>query len=398
MTALKASPVHQFLDLTRAALSDGSFVKLTLSAPRQVADGPALKNIQIRAVDLKGVVHLSFVYHHATRDITKNLLPDEGLALIGEVLGTDFRHAHLFTTQGTAQLELRDGHGARLRRGPPRHEAPPSRHHDQPRQRRLDPARPWLRDLGVTTASGEVARGMEAKFRQIDKFLEVFSSLAAQADLASVQPLTVADMGCGKGYLTFAIHDWLQTLHPGKVDVRGREARPELVGLCQRIAQKHGLTGLHFEAGTIAEAPLQPVNVLIALHACDTATDDAIARGIAAEARLILVSPCCHKELRPQLTPPPPLQDAFRHGILRERQAEFITDALRAALLEWAGYDTRVFEFIATEHTAKNLMIAAIRRPGPDRTNAAADQVRALAAAYGITTQRLAALLHFPLT
>jgi hypothetical protein len=188
--------------------------------------------------------------------------------------------------------------------------------------------------------------------------------------------------------------------------VTGIEARPELVRTCNETAARHGLSHLTFVAGKIAAAPVSnrtfqisnPLDVLIALHACDTATDDAIAHGIAAGARLLLLSPCCQKELRPQLAAPPVLAAPLRHGIFQERQAEFVTDALRALLLEWAGYRTKVFEFISTEHTAKNLMIAAVRtgdRQAPD--SPVAGQIRAFAAFYGIRRQHLAGHLGFSL-
>src|SRR5262249_50699964 len=144
----------------------------------------------------------------------------------------------------------------------------------------------------------------------------------------------------------FAACDWLRRSGRSHFEIRGIEARAELVDLCNRVAEESGFTQLHFETGTISDVQLQHVDVLVALHACDTATDDAIAKGVRADASLILVAPCCHKELRPGLRPPTVLAGAWRHGILRERQAEFVTDALRAALLEWAGYDTKVFEFI----------------------------------------------------
>src|SRR6185295_5269354 len=147
-------------------------------------------------------------------------------------------------------------------------------------------------------------------------------------------------------------------------------------------ARDHGLADrLSFTAGRIDDTALPPCDVLIALHACDTATDDALAKGVAAGTTLLVVSPCCQKELRAQLTAPPVLADALRHGIFQERQAEFVTDALRAQLLEWAGYRTKVFEFISTEHTAKNLMIAAIKtRESAAPTDAvAAEGLRALA-------------------
>jgi hypothetical protein len=222
--------------------------------------------------------------------------------------------------------------------------------------------------------------------------------------------LTIVDMGCGKGYLTFATYDWLRRSGWNDVTVRGIEARPELVKLCNRAAKENQFDHLQFETGAIAGVKADRADVLIALHACDTATDDAIAWGVRAGASLIIVSPCCHKELRPQLRPPPALAGALRHGILLERQAEFVTDALRAALLEWAGYETKVFEFISTEHTAKNLMIAAIKRsvgrvsglppglPFPEfNAGEHGAKVRGLAALYGIRTQRLACNLGFPL-
>ena len=216
--------------------------------------------------------------------------------------------------------------------------------------------------------------------------------------MLSAGSLTLVDMGCGKGYLTFAAYDLLRRAGWAELTVRGIEARSGLVELCHRSARECGFSGLQFEAGTIESTSLDRVDVLVALHACDTATDDAIAKGVQAGAALILVAPCCHKELRPQLRPPPVLAETLKHGILRERQAEFVTDALRAALLEWAGYDTKVFEFISTEHTAKNLMIAAVKRRNPTRPEEEAARVRDLAAFYGINSQRLASQMGFDLT
>jgi hypothetical protein len=201
-------------------------------------------------------------------------------------------------------------------------------------------------------------------------------------------PLQIADMGSGKGYLTFAV----AALLGPRAKVHGIESRPALVALCNQVAATTGFSDrLTFSAGTIADASIKHLDVLIALHACDTATDDALARGISSGARLLVVAPCCQKELRPQLTAPPVLSDALRHGIFQERQAEFVTDALRAQLLEWAGYRTKVFEFISTEHTAKNVMIAAIKRTDTgNNATAAAERIRRFAEFYGIRTQRLA--------
>ncbi len=387
----------KLFQLLREALGDGSFVKLTLGAYR--GSDRSLKQLLVRAVELRAGARLSFVWRHATRDVTKNFPHDEALALLGDAIGADFRSAHLFTNRLTAQLEFRDGRAPRLVESKPAPTVSVSTAHDQPRQRRLDARGPWLHALGVTDADGKVAKGMEAKFRQINKFVEVLEHLlSSQSQISDLKSeIALVDMGCGKGYLTFAAYDWLRRSGRIGASVRGIEARPELVELCNRVARENSFDQLRFEGGTIASASLARVDALIALHACDTATDDAIAKGVAAGASLIVVAPCCHKEVRLQLRPPPVLAGALRHGILLERHAEFVTDALRAALLEWAGYDTKVFEFISTEHTAKNLMIAATKKARPGDCEELARRVRELAAFHGIRSQKLAAGLGFPI-
>jgi len=384
----------KFLELCARVVRQNSLVKLTLGKPCG-PDG-TLKNVFVRPVSLRAGPRLSFVFRHATRDVTRNFTFEDGLAQIEVLLGGAFQTANLFTTDQSAELELRDSREPRLVLGKPPHPAPADTRHDRPKRRSIDPKDcPWLRALGVTTADNRVAKGMEAKFRQIDKFVELLQPLLKAARLMAKHPLSLVDMGCGKGYLTFAAYDVLRRGGTRQLQVRGVESRPELVDLCNGIAAANQFDGLRFEAGTIESVALERVDVLVALHACDTATDDAIATGIRAGASLIVVAPCCHRELGRQLRPPPALAPAFQHGILRERQAEFVTDALRAALLEWAGYDAKVFEFIATEHTAKNLMIAAVKTAREADRDQAARRVQALAGLYGIASQRLAGRLGF---
>ena len=380
---------EKFLALLTHALSRGSFVKLTLGS--FAGADPSLKRVFIRGVALRTGERLSFVFRHATRDITRNFDCQEGLARVRDMLGGEFRSAHLFTTGQSAQLEFRPGREPRLSFGKPGDVAVPSWRHDRVKQRAVSlESAPWLHALGVTSADGKVTRGMEAKFRQIHKFIELLRPLLDAAGFQPPAVLRLVDMGSGKGYLTFAAYECLHRSGWSELDVRGIETRWELVDLCNNVARQSGFSRLRFEAGAIAGAAIQEVDVLVALHACDTATDDAIAKGVQADAGLILVSPCCHQELRRQLRAPAALAGALKHGILRERQAEFVTDALRAALLEWAGYESRVFEFISTEHTGKNLMIAAVKRRGPFDRAACQAQVQTLAALYGIKTQRLA--------
>ena len=168
-------------------------------------------------------------------------------------------------------------------------------------------------------------------------------------------------MGCGKGYLTFALYDYLHNKIKTTATVYGIEMREDLVNKCNSIAESVGYDKLHFKKGTIQDAVLPSIDMLIALHACDTATDDAIYKGIQANAKVIICAPCCHKQIRRQMAPDNELKSITKHGILLERQAEMVTDAIRALLLEANGYKTKVFDFIATEHTPKNVMIVGTK-------------------------------------
>jgi hypothetical protein len=417
---MSADTRARFLTRLRDAVRDGALVKLTLGKPRG-AD-PTLRNLFVRPVTLKAGPHLTFVWRHATRDLTKNHPPVTALAELETLIGGTFLDAHLFTATETAQLECQPDGTARLHIKSVTQPAPPSAAHNRPKAYAIPADAPWLRALGVTNDRGQPREGMADKFRQIQKFAELLSHLideVAQASSpasgpacagkdASATPIRVSDMGSGKGYLTFAI----AALLGQRATVRGIEQRPELVELCNRVARECGFANLSFTAGQISSPQIEnrvtersdissskiqnSPDILIALHACDTATDDALAQGIAAGAQLLVVSPCCQKELRAQLAAPPVLADALRHGIFQERQAEFVTDALRAQLLEWAGYRTKVFEFVSTEHTAKNLMIAAIKSHAPG-DSARAARLREFAAFYGIRTQRLAAHLGLSL-
>jgi SAM-dependent methyltransferase len=375
-----------FCELLRKAVKSSHLRKLTLGRYRGAEK--TLKNLLVRPVELKSGPHLSFVWRHATQDVTKNHLPPAAIAILEPLIGAGFLDAHLFTDEATVQLACHPGGTSKLTTSKAALNRPADGH-DHVKSRPIPPDAPWLRTLGVTTITGRPAEGMAAKFRQIEKFAEILQHLMAEINLAP--PVEVVDMGCGKGYLTFAIST---VLGPG-AHVRGIESRPELVALCNRAAAEHGLApDLEFTAGTIADTPLTNLDVLIALHACDTATDDALARGIEAGANLLIVAPCCQKELRRQLQPPPVLAAALKHGIFQERQAEFVTDALRAELLEWAGYRTKAFEFISTEHTAKNIMITAVKtHPRGDEARAA--RVRDLASFYGIKRHALARQLGF---
>jgi hypothetical protein len=233
---------------------------------------------------------------------------------------------------------------------------------------------------------------MQGKYRQLEKFIEIVDRLIAEADLPAGAPLTVVDMGSGKGYLTFGLWHHLTGNLGVAATVTGVESRPELVELCNSVATANNCTGLSFVAGEIADTKIPPAEIVIALHACDTATDDALFQAAVSGARIIVSAPCCQKELRHQLRAPAGLEPLLRDGIQKERMSEMLTDAVRARLLEGAGYHTQVFEFISTEHTAQNTMITGVLTKERDeaRTAAAREEAAALLRAFGIEHHRLA--------
>jgi hypothetical protein len=386
---MKPSGRDQFMVLLRESIEGGSLVKLTLGKPSGM--DPTLENVYVRPVALKSGPQLAFVWRHATKDITKNRDAGTALALLDSMIGEDFLDAHLFTATQNAQLETGPGGVSRLRIKAHAKTAQATTGNDRQKNHAIDPNAPWLRALGVTDGRGKPIPSMADKFRQIENFADILGHILKEAPFATDKRLRVFDMGCGKGYLTFATSAMLGE----KGDVCGVEARADLVNFCNKTSVEQGFEDrLSFRLGSISDTDVDSADILIALHACDTATDDALAKAVSGGAALVVVAPCCQKEIRPQLVAPQVLQGALKHGIFEERQAEFVTDALRAQLLEWAGYRTRVIEFISTEHTAKNTMITAVKaKPAGD--TATAERIRAFAAFYGIHHQALATHLGF---
>ena len=401
MTATLADPaLDRFMHLLRERYTQGRWKRLVLSGP-MVAGGaePDLQRVTVRPVLLRGGPKLSFVSRHTTKDLTQNHAPEEGLALVCAWLGTRWRHAHFSNADEEAELRFGKrgtGHLSVSRSEAAPERAAPDTAHDRVKQRPLQLDRPYLAALGLTTAEGQPVPAMARKWKQINRFVEIVSKALERSSLAQHKQLSVVDFGAGRAYLSFALHDWLQQ-RGLQTDVRGVEQRADLVTEGNRIIQDLGLQGLTMVQGDVSDATAAPAqfDVMIALHACDTATDAAIHRGIVAGAQLIICSPCCHKQLRPQLLSPGPLRSVFQHGIHAEQQAEMLTDTVRALLLQAQGYDTQVFEFVALEHTRKNKMILAVKRPGIDATERADALAQAdeLQAYFGVHEQALRSLL-----
>jgi hypothetical protein len=384
--------IEKLIDAFRASLERETFVKLTLGHYRGTDEH--LQKLQIRRIDTRKGKRLLFLYRSDFRDIAKNFEFDEAIANVKGGLGRDFFSAHLFTIENDFQLDIGKGGRSRLNRAKPTFRSLPSPAHDREKKRYIDSSAYYLKALGITNDEGRVRDRAQDKWRQINKFVEILDGLFEHSSLADSKKLRVVDMGSGKGYLTFAAYDHFKNSRDLEVEMTGVDLRPELVELCNEIARTGELLGLRFVRGSIQDHEVGDADILIALHACNTATDEAIFKGIQARASIIVAAPCCHQELRPQIRPPEMFRDVLKHGIMMERTSEFVTDSLRSLLLERSGYATKIFEFVSIEHTPKNLMLVGTRI---GRSEKAADidrQIVEIKQFYGLSGQRLETLLH----
>jgi SAM-dependent methyltransferase len=349
----------------QASLNDNTFVKLSLGNYKGKEEN--LKNVYAKRILIKNEEKLSFTYRYKTRDIVKNYALHEGITKVHDFLNEDFFAATLFTTAFDLSFENLHNKKGIIRKNPPSNVTVPSGDHDRSKNRLISAnEKPYLTELGITDINGKVLANAQDKYKQINHYIEILSTLIKE--IPARETLKVVDMGSGKGYLTFALYDYLTHVLKINTQVTGVEFRPELVELCNKIATNTGFNHLGFEQGTIEKYSSSGTHILIALHACDTATDDAIYKGITANADLIVVAPCCHKQIRRQLEAGKTSNDLdflTKYGIFLERQAEMVTDGIRALVLEYFGYKTKVFEFISDAHTPKNVMIVGVKVQKP---------------------------------
>ncbi|RDI74776.1 Methyltransferase domain-containing protein [Gaiella occulta] len=366
-------------ELVARLVAGGQLTGATLSSPRR-SDPSRAARVTVAPVVVRGSLRYRWTYHHETRTVDENLAAEETARRLAHLLAGEFRQGLLQSTEDDWQV-LAGGRGAKvLRRAPTR---PSARlRHDRVKRRLLPDGEPvpFLVELGVMTAEGKVRARHYDKFRQVNRFLELVGEVLPELPDG---PLRVVDFGSGKSYLTFALHHLLAAVHGREVEIVGLDLKAEVVAGCEALARRLGAAGLRFEVGEIAGyAGLEGADLVVSLHACDTATDAALDRAVRAEAAVILAVPCCQHELLPQLANAS-LGPLLRHGILRERFAAEVTDAARAQLLGAAGYEVQVVEFVELEHTPKNLLLRAVRRPARDRAKAFDDYL-AFKAALGI--------------
>lgn len=382
------APVVDFWAAMEEAVATGVFVKLTLSKPgRQQKE---LQRIQCRPVLIRQQLHLSATLQFERRDETRNFLPAEGIRQAAAWLEELFTEANLFTTRHHWVLSLNKRGEGRLQQRPAVHSEPTTLAHNHSKKHTLDTQAGghYLMSLGIMGAEGQILQKSQRKYRQIQKYIEIISHLLADHPLPPCP--RIADMGSGKGYLSFALYDFLQRQLGLRPSMEGVEIRPDLVDFCNELSRASGFDGLSFIAGSIEHYSAPVLDMLIALHACDTATDLALAKGIQAGAKLIVVAPCCHKQLRRDMKPPEVLMPMLRQGIFMERQAELLTDSLRVLLLEAHGYAVKTTEFVGPEDTPKNVLIMAAKAsPNPRAT----EQISRLKELFGVRRHALEDLL-----
>ncbi len=398
-----AAPLPEVLLPVVDAIEDAAtFVVTRFSGVIQGTVPPAV-TVTVRPVELASGRHLQFSSFDGRKTHAENLSGPAARERFAALLTSGFRSVLVRTTVVDLQVVFsRKGVPRVLRHAPAITEVDTS--HDRAKTRLLDPSAPFLRSVGIVDLQGRIKPTARAKYTQVERFLEILGHTLDQVPGGAPtpgSPLRAVDLGCGAGVLTLATYHYLTVVRGLRVTMTGVDTKADLMERLNGDARELGWapaadgTGLGFVTATIADAMVDPSpDLVLALHACDTATDDALARAVGWEATWILAAPCCQHDLQAQLdrsAAPGALAPLLRHGIVRERLGDLLTDTLRAELLRAEGYRTDVIEFVSTEHTAKNLMIRAVRTGRPDAEAAAS--AAALAAEWSVTPA-LARRLH----
>jgi SAM-dependent methyltransferase len=331
------------------------------------------ERIDMRPVTIKNSLQIQLTYSDGRAMTTKNFLPED--APLAHLLRAGYANILLEHINGTISVRITKKGEPLIHRTSEKREQ--VLEHDRTKSRLLAPSDPFLIAVGISDAQGSLKPSKSDKYRQVEEFLRLLTPALSNAISAGhiatpteERPLTIADLGCGHAYLTFAAHQYLRQIGI-PVSVVGIDVRTTSRDRNNEIAKELGIaTTIEFRAEEISETELKYADVAIALHACDTATDDAIAWAVKADAKLVLVAPCCHHDIQAQMNEiPEPWVIMTRNGIMKERLGDLITDTLRMQLMKLHGYRVEAIEFIGGEHTPRNLMIRATR------TGASADSI-----------------------
>lgn len=384
---MQLSKEAAFAQASSKILDSTTFVRAVLSGRRRNMQ-VEYERIDIRLVELKGVLHLHLMQSDGRAMTTKNLLPEQ--VTLGTLLDSGYANITVESTHETFSVRITKSGDAlvHIEKGASEQNLA----HDKKKTRLLDPSDPFLLEVGISDSKGVVKPSRQDKYKQVEEFLRLLSpTLNAAIQAGQIHkptadnPLRITDLGCGHAYLTFAAHQYL--MNSGiPVAVTGIDVRPDSRDRNNGIAKKLGITNtINFKAEEIAKTTVDVADVAIALHACDTATDDAIAWAVNGHAKLLLIAPCCHHDLQKQIdSAPEPWGAITKFGLMKERLGDLLTDSLRAQLLRIIGYRVEVIEFIGGEHTPRNLMIRAVKTDAkPDQLDI--DRYLAITSQWGVT-------------
>lgn len=395
-------PLLRALNRMRGLILDPeTLVKAVASGRQKGEESPPWRRVELRYVDLKAGRQLQITKYDATQAFTSNhpVTPaagDQGAReAVDELIDLPFGHWNVATTTEDHALRVTkklEAVVATTTRATP---VEISRGHDQAKERLLPEDDPVFVALGISDQQGRLKPSRQAKYRQVEEFLRLLDTSVAEAigkghlrRPTVAEPLRIVDLGCGNGYLTFAAQRYLTSVRELPVVVTGVDVKEQSRDHNSAVARELGIDA-EFVAGTISGVQLpQPPDVVLALHACDTATDDALARAVEWEAPLVLAAPCCHHDIAAQLRKAPtpaPYAMLTRHGILRERLADTLTDALRASLMRLSGYRVDVVQFVESQHTPRNTMLRAVRTGAPVKGGSVRKEYDDLVETWGLT-------------
>ena len=414
--------MQKFINKLESSLNDGSFVKLTLSKPRvgtRLATSD-LRNVYVKPIILRNEKMYSFTYRYERRDETKNYDAKQSLEVITNLISEIFLNASLFSLTEDVTLLISKKGKATVMSKAVKEQREQNVEHDKIKNRLINPENPWWFKLGLTTRDGKVTADMQHKFKQICKYVEIVDGVIKNVKFEG--KIRIADMGAGKGYLTFALYEYLTQKCKYDILMEGVEIRPDLVMKINEIIKESDMKDFRFVESSIEDFVCQQttdnrqqtssnfsdsqifrfsdsIDVLIALHACNTATDDAIIKGIESNAKLIICAPCCHKQIRQEMEKSKVVDAITRYGIFMERQAVMITDTIRALIMEYFGYKTQVMEFIEMEHTPKNVLLVGRKttEPSSEEKERILNEIKSLKERYGIERHYLEKIFRCPL-
>jgi SAM-dependent methyltransferase len=353
-----------FQEAASKILDTSTFVRAVLSGRRRNMSVD-FERIDIRPVEIKGVLHLQLMQSDGRATTAKNLLPSA--IEVDQLLNSGYANITVESTYEAYSIRITKSGDAQVHTE--KRALEQNLAHDKKKDRLLDAGDPFLREVGIADAKGVIKPSRQDKYKQVEEFLRLLSpALNAAIDAGQIHkptpqnPLRITDLGCGHAYLTFAAHQFL--MNSGiPVLVTGIDVRPDSRDRNNAIAEKLGITStISFKAEEISKTTADSADIAIALHACDTATDDAIAWAVNGGAKLLLIAPCCHHDIQKQIdAAPEPWGALTKFGLMKERLGDLLTDSFRAQLLRLVGYRVEVIEFVGGEHTPRNLMIRAVK-------------------------------------